>query len=273
MRIRRSHDVPPTHEGMRRLYPLIDAHLHLDDAAFDADRDTVVQRAREAGVVRMLAVGSNLESSRRAVALAARYEEVYAAIGLHPHEASSFDRNWRSLKALLDEPKVVAVGEIGLDWVRSDASEEDQRKVFRAQLGWAKDRDLPVSVHNREADGDVLEEMSTAGVRAVLHCFSGNRPFAEQAVGEGFLVSFAGNVTFPRADVLRDAVSAVPLDRLLVETDSPVLAPQPWRGRRNEPAYVAAIVNVIASVLDLTAEEVATRTCENAAMLFRWGSV
>ncbi len=215
-------------------------------------------------------MGSDLITSRTAVALAHRYDLVYAAVGMHPHGAKCFEEERDGLLALLGESKVVAVGEIGLDYLREHSSRAEQRRAFQAQLDWAKERDLPVSVHNRKADDDVLGAMMESGVRGVLHCFSGSAETARRALDAGFDLSFAGNVTFRNAVELRDVAREVPLEHMLVETDAPVLAPQPYRGKRCEPAYVAYTAQVLADARGLTNEALARAVSTNANRIFSW---
>ena len=252
----------------RRLIP--DTHAHLDDPAFEDDLGAVLQRAREAGVDRVLAVGQDLESSERALAIAHQYEIVFASIGVHPHRAGQFEREAEPLRALLDEEKVVAVGEIGLDYVRGTAPREIQAKAFQEQLMWAETLGLAVSVHNRDADEDLLALLSGHRSPVVLHCFSGSKEFAQLAVGAGHYLSFAGNVTFPRAGDLRAVLPSIPLDRLLIETDSPVLAPQPQRGRRNEPANVVYAVQAVAEAFEMPQDTLARNVAHTADHVFGW---
>lgn len=230
----------------------------------------MIERAREAGVDRILAVGSDLESSAKAVDLARAYDEVYAAVGMHPHEAGRFEADADGLLALINEPKVVAVGEIGLDYYRDLVPRRVQLDVFRRQTDWAVVHKLPVSVHNRDADEDVIDVVEQAGVAAVLHCFSGELAFAKQALGIGCHLSFAGNLTFPKSVDLRNVAARVPLNRVLVETDAPVLAPQFKRGRRNEPAYMVATAERLAEVRNETLPMVSRAVSQNADALFGW---
>jgi TatD DNase family protein len=255
-------------EGARLL---ADTHAHLSDVAFADDRDEVVSRAERAGIGRILAVGSDLASSRAAVACAARYPHVYAAVGIHPHEAQRFHEEGRDVERLLDAPKVVAVGEIGLDRLRGGAPIDQQRTAFRRQLQWAAERGLPVSVHNRDADQDVLEALDGAGVTAVLHCFSSSAETARAAIDLGCFLSVAGNVSFPKSELLRGVARDVPLERLLIETDSPVLAPQRWRGRRNEPAYLTAVRDAVAELRTLDPGDLDAQLWANADVVFSWG--
>lgn len=207
-----------------------------------------MSRACEAGIERILAVGSDLQSSQASIELARRYPSIFAAIGIHPHYAEQFELHAKAIRALIEEGKVVAIGEIGLDYRGDHPSAQQQCLAFHAQLAWAAEMDMPVSIHNRNADDDVLAAIQTYGVTAILHCFSGSPAFAARALELGCYISFAGNLTFPRAGELRQVAASIPADRLLVETDAPVLAPQPWRGRRNEPAYIVATVDTLIEV-------------------------
>lgn len=229
-------------------------------------------RAREAGIDRVLAVGSDLASSRAAVEIARRHDMVYAAVGVHPHVAGRFELEEARVRALIDEEKVVAIGEIGLDYYRDATSRGEQLHAFRAQLAWAKQHDLPVSVHNRGADDDILDELARAGVRGILHCFSGSEEMALRALGLGLDLSFAGNVTYPKADDLRQVAATVPLGHLLLETDSPVLAPQGHRGRRNEPAYITETYEAVAAARGVSIDLLAHAVTENANRIFSWSA-
>jgi len=196
---------------------------------------------------------------------------VSAAVGVHPTELENWESEEPAVRLLLESAKVVAIGEIGLDFVRATASREQQREAFRVQLDWAAERGLPVSIHNRGADRDVLEMVSIFAGTAVLHCFSGSQEYAAEALDQGCFLSFAGNVTFPRAEVLRAVAASVPLDRVLVESDAPVLAPQPWRGRRNEPAYTKITAETVAAVRNLDLPSLTSALTRNAHTVFGWG--
>ncbi|MBV8857095.1 MAG: TatD family hydrolase [Acidobacteria bacterium] len=258
----------------------IDSHAHIDGEEFDADRGEVVVRAREAGVHAILNVGTgdphggNFE---RALRVAETYEDVYFAVGVHPHDARSYDDSTEYYVAdlLHGSTRAVALGEIGLDYHYDNSPREVQREVFARQLRLAKSLALPVIIHSREADDDTLEilrhEYAETVRGGVMHCFGGGPALAEGALALGFYISFAGNVTFKKADALREVARTVPLDRLLVETDCPYLAPVPHRGRRNEPAYVAATARFLADLRGLTAEEFGRATSENFTRLFGVG--
>jgi TatD DNase family protein len=254
----------------------IDSHAHIDGEEFDADREEVIARARGAGVETILNVGTGDPQSgnlERAVELAERRDNVYAAVGVHPHDARLFDEAAaeRVRKIVRGSKRVVAWGEIGLDYHYDNSPREVQREVFRRQLRMAREEDLPVVIHSREADEDTVaildEEWRGARRAGVLHCFGGGAWMAERAVELGFYVSFAGTVTFRKAEPLREVARRVPLGRLLVETDCPFLAPVPLRGRRNEPAFVVETARFLANLRGESLEEFARATSSNFARL------
>jgi TatD DNase family protein len=258
---------------------LIDTHAHLDFPQFDADREAVIERARRAGVAAIVNVGTDLVSSRRAVALAQEYPDVYAAVGMHPHDAKKLDgAALAELRELAHHREVVAVGEIGLDFYRDLSPRDVQRRAFQAQLAWAAKLAKPVVIHDRDAHDEIMEILSDwaaglknsplAGRLGVLHTFSGDLAMAEEAVALGFYLSISGPVTYKNARRLPDVVGALPLDRLLVETDCPYLAPHPHRGKRNEPANVRLVAERIADLRGVTARELAAATTANAQRLF-----
>lgn len=253
---------------------LVDTHCHLDQPQFEADIGAVIARAHEAGVRRMVTIGTDLPSSRMAVALAERYTGVYAAVGVHPHQAKTWDEAaLTELEQLARHAKVVAIGEIGLDFYRDWSPRQAQAHAFEAQLGLARRLGLPVIIHDREAHEAVLATLQAhAPVRGVLHSFSGDAQVAEAALALGLHLGFSGPVTFPKADALRQVVAQTPLERLLVETDAPYLAPQAHRGRRNEPAYVRYVAEEVAAVKGLPFEVVAAQTTANAEALFFTGA-
>ncbi len=255
---------------------IIDSHCHLDDAAFDDDRDAVVARAREAGVVGMLAIGTgdgppDLEA---AIRLAEHYESVWATVGIHPHDASKADAaSFDKLAELCGHPKVVALGEIGLDYHYDNSPRETQREVFVNQMQIARQARKPIVIHTRDAWEDTIELLEThwspGALAGIMHCFSGDAEQARESLDLGFWVSFAGVVTFRRAEQLREAAAAVPIDRLLVETDAPYLTPEPYRKiRRNEPRYVVETARKVAEVRGIEYEELAAATSRNFCALF-----
>lgn len=258
---------------------LIDTHAHLDFSRFDADRPAVIERARAAGVAAIVNVGTDLASSRRAVNLAAQYEAVYAAVGVHPHSAKELDgATLAQLRQLAQRPEVVAVGEIGLDYYRDLSPRDVQRRAFQAQLAWAARLGKPVIIHDRDAHDDVLDALTNwaaglsnsplAGRLGVLHTFSGDLGMAKRAIDLGFYISISGPVTYRNARQLPDIVRALPLDRLLVETDCPFLAPEPHRGKRNEPAYTRLVAERIAELRGISFDDLALATTANAQRLF-----
>jgi len=243
-----------------------DSHAHLD--ACDEPVGVLVERARAASVTRIVTIGTGIDSCRAALAIAEEHPGVHAALGIDPHSAAGPDAGrLDELRELLAHPKAVAVGETGLDGVRRFATPQEQRTLFDAQLALADDLGLPVVVHSREAAQETAEALASFGGTVVLHCFS-SPELLPAALDRGYYVSFAGNVTYPKADDLRRAAAAVPPDRLLVETDSPYLAPQPVRGRPNEPAHVAHTVAALAELRQEDADELAARTHANAAAAF-----
>jgi TatD DNase family protein len=251
---------------------LTDSHAHLDDPAFDADRDQLVPRARAAGVTRIVTVGTDVEGSRRACDLAVANEGVWAAIGCHPHEADKADMSLAGLRELAERPKVVAIGETGLDYAKKFSSIDNQKRLFRAHLKLAVEIDRAIVIHCRDAHDDVraiLQEELKPGARGVIHCFSGNARDAAAYLELGFVLSIAGPVTFANATGLRAAIKDVPIDKLLVETDCPYLTPVPHRGKRNEPAFVRHTAEGVASVLGVTLEKFAEASTRTAHEVFR----
>jgi TatD DNase family protein len=251
---------------------LVDTHVHYNDPRFDRDLDAVRQRALQAGVAAVACVGYDLPSSRRAVMLARQCPEVYAVVGVHPHDAAGMTpRAWEGLRLLAGEAKVVGLGEAGLDFYRDLSPRQVQREVFRRQLQLALELQLPVVIHDRDAHAETLEILKEypglAGV--VLHCFSGNQRMAGECLELGYYLGFDGPLTYPKNDALAEVARTVPLERILLETDCPYLAPQPWRGRRNEPAYLPAVAQQLAALRGLTIEEVAAATTANALRFFR----
>jgi TatD DNase family protein len=244
---------------------VIDTHAHL--TSLD-DADEAIARAAEAGVKRILTVGTSVEDGRRALALADRHEGVFAILGIHPHEAgTATDDDLAALRDLHAHPKAVAVGETGLDWFRDYAPHDDQRRLFATQLELAAELGKPVVIHTRAADDDTLAALADFAGRVVLHCFSSPH-LLPTAVERGWYVSFAGNATFPKAVELRLAATEVPAERILAETDSPYLAPQPVRGRPNEPAYVVHTVAALARARGEEPDELERQIEGNASACF-----
>jgi len=250
---------------------LVDSHAHLDSQRFDRDRDGVVGRARAAGVTRIVNPGADLESSRKAVEVAEHHPEVYAAVGVHPHSAVTVtDGALAVLAELADSHRVVAVGEIGLDYYRDLSPRDRQRQALIQQLALARALGLPVIVHIRDAYADAMRILDdeAQGMKGVLHCYSGDLDTARRAIALGWYISIAGPVTYPNAHRLRGVVSQLPLERLLIETDCPYLSPQPRRGKRNEPANVRWVAEQLAETMGVPLERVADVTSMNTEELF-----
>ena len=258
---------------------LIDSHCHIDGDAFDEDRDEVVQRARDAGVVAMMTIGTGDPHSndfRRAVDVAEQYDSVYASVGVHPHDAKLYDDAAEShlIELVKSSNKVIAWGEIGLDFYYDHSPRDVQREVFRRQIRTARELRLPIVVHSRDADDETVEiikdECSNGDFDGgIMHCFGGTPAMAEELMSVGFLISFAGNVTFKKAENLREAARVVPIEKMLVETDCPFLTPEPNRGKRNEPAFVAETARFLAELKGVPAEVLATQTAMNFLEFFR----
>jgi len=248
---------------------LIDSHAHLNFPQFDADREAVIARARKAGLVAILNVGTDLASSRTAVKLAEKYDFLYAAVGVHPHDARTLTPTvLDELRRLARHPKVVAIGEIGLDYYRDLSPRPMQQWAFADQLALAAELGLPVVVHSREAHDDVLATLQGWDGVGVLHSYSAGPERLEEVLELGFYIGISGPVTFPKANRLRAVAATVPLERLLVETDCPYLTPEPHRGRRNEPAYVQYVVEAVARARETSPKAVARATADNARRLF-----
>lgn len=256
----------------------IDSHCHVTASEFDADREAVLERAAAAGVERMLAIGAGygLEDAERAADLAARDARIYATAGVHPHDARLWGAEAAArVKACLDRPRVVAVGECGLDYWYDHSPRDAQRRALAEQLGLARERGLPVCLHVRGRDASAYEELldlwqaeGRGALRGVLHCYTHTAEFARRALDRGLVVSFSGILTFKNAGELREVARALPLSHLLVETDAPLLAPQGFRGQRNEPARVVQVGEVLAEAQGVSVEQVAAATRANAAALF-----
>lgn len=252
----------------------VDAHLHLHDPAFDADREAVLARALAVRVGFMVSAGTSVESSAEAVGLAERYPQVWAAVGIHPASAAAASsREVERIEELARHPRVVAVGEIGLDYVRAPASVPVQVELYRAQVRLARRVGLPVVVHNRGADVDVERILVEEGATAVvMHCVSGPWEAAARWAARGWMLSFAGSVTFPAAAEVRESVRRAPVDRILVETDAPYLAPVPLRGRRCEPAFVVHTAQALADLRGVSVNAVEEVVERNARRVFMRGS-
>jgi len=251
---------------------LFDTHVHLNAHQYSEDFEEVIERAQEAGVSSMVVVGFDEETIQKAMALTERYDFIYAAVGWHPVDAIDMtDEHLQWLEELAAHPKVVALGEMGLDYHWDKSPKDVQKEVFRKQIRLAKKVKLPIIIHNREASADIvaiLQEEDAQEVGGIMHCFSGSVEIAEQCLAMNFYLSFGGPVTFKNAKKPKEVVKHVPLDRLLIETDCPYLTPHPFRGKRNEPAYVKYVAEEIAKLKEIDYEQLAKITTENAKKLF-----
>jgi len=264
----------------------IDSHAHLDGDKFDSDRDEVIARALDAGVRTMVAIGNGdgPPTLDAGVQLADKYPFMYATVGVHPHEARLADEvAYQNMERLARHPKVIAWGEIGLDYHYDHSPRDVQKEVFIRQMELATAAKLPIVIHCRPSDasdnawedclGLIQERWSTNGLGGILHCFTGNAAQAERALDMGFMISFSGNITFPKAQQIRDAALEVPLDRMLIETDSPYLAPVPHRGKRNEPAFVVETARKLGELRGLALEEVGEQTSRNFYNFFKLAEI
>ncbi len=252
---------------------LIDSHCHLDFPDFADELDAVIERARAAGVERMITIGTRVEAAQRLMAIAEAYDEVYFTVGAHPHEAASeAASDFDAMRRAASHPKCVGIGEAGLDYHYNYAPPEVAKGVFRGQIALARELKLPLVIHTRDAEADTAailkEEMGRGAFNGLLHCFTSSRALADIALDLGLSISFSGVVTFKKADELRDIARDVPLERILVETDAPYLAPVPYRGKRNEPAFVAATARVVAEARAMAPETLAEAARVNTLRLF-----
>lgn len=251
---------------------LIDTHCHLDMSAYGADFEAMLARAEEAGISRIISVGIDLISSRRAIELAEQHQGIHATVGVHPHNVAELgEDDYAELRGLCGHPKVVAYGEIGLDYVKNYAPVALQKEHFARQVALAKELGLPLVVHDREAHDEIMEMLEAAGpfpAGGVMHCFSGDVAFARRVLALGFHISIPGVVTFAKAEMLQEAVREIPLNSLVLETDGPFLAPVPYRGKRNEPRLLLFTAQKVAELKGISLEEVARQTTINAVRLF-----
>lgn len=252
---------------------IFDSHAHYDDEAFDIDRDEVLKNVRESGIGYVVNAGSDIKSSRAAAELASKYDFVYGAVGVHPEDAVQFNVDSVDiLKELAGNRKIVAVGEIGLDYYYEGYDRDVQRKAFEEQIRLALDLNLPVIVHDREAHGDtfdLIKEYAKKGLRGVIHCYSGSPQMALQYTDMGFFIGFTGVITFKNAVKSIEVLKSVPIDRVLIETDCPYLAPVPMRGKRNDSTNLKYVIDKACEVLNLDREYFTEKTCENAIKVFQ----
>ena len=251
---------------------IIDSHAHLDDRRFDRDRDMIIKKLQDNGIELAINIGADLKTSIASVSLAEKYKNIYAVVGIHPHSAKEMDDSTiEILRSFASREKVVAIGEIGLDFYRDLSPRDVQRKSFRDQLKLAKEVNLPVVIHSRDADQEVFDTLKQAqdgNLRGVLHCYSGSVELAMEFIKLGFYISLAGPVTFNNARVPKEVAKAVPLDKLLIETDSPYLTPEPYRGKRNEPIFTKYVAGTIADLRGISYQELAKATNRNTKELF-----
>jgi TatD DNase family protein len=262
-------DLPALPSGIT----IIDTHCHLDMINSGKDIGSTIEQAAASGVAPLITVGIDLESSKKAIHLASRYDSVYATVGIHPHNVLGLhDSTYGELETLCRKPKVVAYGEIGLDYIKQYAPQDVQREHFARQLDLAKNMDLPLVIHDREAHADIMQTLYNKGpfpAGGIMHCFSGDWQFAEKVLDLDFLISLPGVVTFSKAAAMQEVARKVPLDKLILETDAPFLAPEPMRGKKNIPAYVLYTARKIAELRGMPLEELASITTENARNIFR----
>jgi len=251
---------------------LIDTHTHLDFDRFDTDRDDVIRRAKESHVGAMITIGIDYRTSLRAIEIAEQHDNVFASVGVHPHDAKTFtDEQAEHICDLLNHPKVVAIGEIGLDYHYDYSPRDVQRRVLRHFLDLSLETQMPSIIHTREADEDILSlirEKARSGWQGVFHCFSGDQRMGQDVLELGFLLSFTGNITFKKSPAAQ-VMQTIPLEKIMIETDCPFMAPVPHRGKRNEPAYVRYVAEKVADVKQVSLEEVARITTGNAVDVFQ----
>lgn len=250
---------------------LIDTHCHLDFSAFDPDRDQVIQRAREEEINYFINIGATLESSAASCALACEYPEIYTSVGVHPHDADTFDRQAEDrLRSLASGKKVVAIGETGLDYYRNLSGKENQKQAFLKQIDLAKELGLPLVVHCRQAEGELMQILKAAlPLKAVVHCFSGDESFLKECLACGFFISYTCNITYKRAFVLKEMVRLTALEKLMLETDAPYLSPEGFRGQRNEPAQIKLLASEVSRIKGVSFGQIADQTTQNAKEFFK----
>jgi len=251
---------------------LIDSHCHLDSEKFELDLEQVIQRAQENGVLQFVTIGTDFQSSQQALTLSKRFPGIYASVGFHPHEVKNLNsERFLEVSRLTDHPNVVAIGETGLDYFYKHSSPEQQIRWFREHIRLARTQKLPLVIHSRDAKEEtllILEEEKAFEVGGVLHCFTGDQDMANRGMALGFYISFSGIVTFSKATEVQEVVRKTPMDKILIETDCPFLAPVPFRGKRNEPVYIRSVAKKIAELKKMTLEEISMATSNNSQKLF-----
>jgi len=253
---------------------LVDTHVHLDFPDYQDDFSEVLKRAEENHIVGMISIGINVASSQKAISLAENYDQIWASVGVHPHDVKQLKGNYKEkLKQLANSPRVVAIGETGLDYYRMRSPKQKQQEAFRQQIKLARELELPLVIHCRDAYEDtyrIMEEEKAQEVGGVLHCFSGDVALALKALNKGYFISFAGPVTYPKSHRVKKVVEEVPLDRILLETDAPFLSPQKYRGKRNEPAYIKETYAEVANIKGVLHEELEESCLINVKRLFNF---
>lgn len=250
----------------------VDTHAHLQWTSFDNDREKVLERAKENLLTRIVNIGFDITGSLKGIELSEKYQGLYATVGIHPHNANALDENsMDKLRELATNPKVVAIGEIGLDYYRNLSPKAIQKRAFETQLSLAQELNLPIVIHDREAHDEILQVLLRfeGKIKGILHCFSGSKEMAQRCIDLGFLISFAGTVTYPKAQELRKIAKWIDLKNMLLETDCPWLAPQEMRGKRNEPSFLPIIAREIANLKNISVEELAEATTRNAEDLLK----
>ncbi len=252
---------------------LIDSHAHLDLPEFDKDREEVIKRARKSGVEKIITIGIGIKENRKALEIARKHDFIYCSLGIHPHNAKHLDlQSLDFIEKNSTHDKVVAIGEMGLDFFRDLSPRDTQRRCFRTQLDIAISLKLPVIIHDRDAHDEITEimrEEKAWQAGGVVHCFSGDYDMAVKCVDMGFFISIPGTITYKKAETLKDVVKKIPIEHILIETDCPFLSPVPFRGKRNEPAYIKYAAEKIAEIKKISAEQVAAATSENTVKLFK----
>jgi len=265
---------PNTHDLRTTTYDLqpkfIDTHCHLDFPEYDQDREEVILRSKAQGIDHIINIGSSLEGSKNSLELAKKYDFIYATVGVHPHEADNFNKEAEQVICdLAREDKVVAIGETGLDFFKNFSRQENQRALFSSMIKLAKDAELPLVIHNRQAESETLKFLKDAmPIRAAVHCFSGDENFLKECLDLGFFISFTCNITYKKAQNLRNLVKLLPLERLMLETDAPYLSPEGFRGKRNEPLHVKLLAEEVARIKETSIEKIASATTSNAKQFF-----
>lgn len=249
---------------------LFDSHAHLDDEKFDNDREDTIKKIFDSGVCAFVNIGADMESSKRSIVLAEKYDNVYATVGVHPHDVEFMtEDDLAEIEQLAKHKKVVAIGEIGLDYFYDNSPRDKQRYWFARQLELAEKLDMPITIHNRDAHGDTMDILRNTKARGIIHCYSGSAEMAKQLVDMDFYISFAGPVTYKNSKNAVESAKVVPMDRILIETDSPYLAPDGFRGKRNDSSLVRYVCEKLAEIKGVSFEEMAKATCENAKRVYR----